>query len=415
MLRVFLSRYRLLAVAAAALLVGCQGVASTLTPPSAVQQPAGSLPAPAPPSGYHVVFSLDGTNGAVPYGPLVTNGENGPLYGAAQGGGAYGDGTIFTVTAGGKVHVVVNFDGANGAVPHGGLLSVHGALYGTTASGGTCGLAHTCGTVFKLTRFGQHRVLYNFQGSPDGYAPGAELIAVHGTLYGTTNAGGAHDNGTVFSLSLDGKEHILYSFKGGADGFEPNGGLVFFKGRLFGTTAFGGQGCISHGCGTVFSVTPDGIEQTVYSFEGPPDGDLPSGGLTLLGGRLYGETYRGGNCTRNGAVGCGTLFTVTAAGKERVLYNFARKGDGIEPTGGLSAIEGTLYGVTPAGGRQGQGTVFSFAPPRAEKVLYNFKAPYNGPGGSSPMNRPSLFRGMLYGTAQNGGAYGDGVVFALNP
>jgi uncharacterized repeat protein (TIGR03803 family) len=412
---VFSRHYRVLAVIGTALLVGCQGFASSLAPQSAIQQQARSLPAPDPSSGYHVVFSLNGTNGNVPRGPLVENGNHGPLYGVAQGGGTHNDGTIFTVTAGGRVHVVLNFDGNNGADPNAGLVSVNGALYGTMGSGGTCGTNNTCGTVFKLTRFGKERVLYRFKGAPDGFAPTGQLIAVQGTLYGTTGAGGAYGAGTVYSISLDGQEHVLYSFKGGAGTFEPNAGLVFFRGQLFGTTAFGGEGCISHGCGTVFSVTPEGIERTVYLFKGPPDGEWPHGRLTLLGGRLYGETYRGGNCDRNGAVGCGALFSVTAAGKERILYNFARKYDGIEPTGGLTAIEGTLYGVTPAGGRQGQGTVFSFTLPRTEKVLYNFKVPYYRRGGSSPMNAPALFRGMLYGTAQNGGEYGDGVVFALLP
>jgi uncharacterized repeat protein (TIGR03803 family) len=92
------------------------------------------------------------------------------------------------------------------------LADKEGALYGTTANGGS-GVCNAigCGTVFKLTPTkGQtvwnETVLYRFcpqLGCSDGSQPAAGLIAdKEGTLYGTTQVGGTTGNGTVFKLTL---------------------------------------------------------------------------------------------------------------------------------------------------------------------------------------------------------------------
>jgi uncharacterized repeat protein (TIGR03803 family) len=402
------SRYRIAAIAAFALLVDCQGATSSFAAPGASQQSSTS--------GYRLLVSFNGTNGDVPYGPLTPNGTSGPLYGDSLGGGTYDNGTMFAVTAAGKLHVVHNFDRIDGANPNGGFVSLHGALYGTTSSGGTCYPdRYGCGTVFKLTRLGKERVIYNFPGTARGSQPKGQLVAVHGMLYGTTNFGGAHSSGTVFSITPDGKEHILYSFKGFTDGSGLNGGLVFLNGQLFGTTAFGGAGCNSEGCGTVFSVTPGGTKRTVYAFKGGLDGALPDSGLTVLNGTLYGETYRGGSCGY-GLVGCGTAFTLTPRGEEHVLYSFGgSQYDGQNPSGGLTIVNGVLYGVTPVGGTSGAGTVFALTTGGAESLRYSFEGSSKGPDGAYPMGRLTFFRGALYGTTQGGGAYGDGTIFAVTP
>ena len=85
---------------------------------------------------------------------------------------------------------------------------------------------------------------------------------------------------------------VLYNFCQQAncpDGKEPAGGLVVDKsGNLYGTTNDGGTGngttcdSISVGCGTVFKVTPDGVETVLYSFctkTDCEDGANPSGRL----------------------------------------------------------------------------------------------------------------------------------------
>ena len=45
-----------------------------------------------------------------------------------------------------------------------------------------------------------------------------------------------------------------------------------------------------------------------------------------------------------------------------MVYSFKGKSDGANPLGGLTDVGGVLYGVTGAGGPAGAGTVFAFTP-----------------------------------------------------
>ncbi len=57
------------------------------------------------------------------------------------------------------------------------------------------------------------RVLYSFNGKPDGQEPMGALLDVNGTLYGTTSAGGTINAGTVFAIN-NGVETIILDFNG---------------------------------------------------------------------------------------------------------------------------------------------------------------------------------------------------------
>ena len=260
------------------------------------------------------------------------------------------------------------------------LIDVNGTLYGTTSFGGTGCKSPGCGTVFKVdAATGAETVLYSFCGDnrrrlcKDGDVPGG-LIAVKGKLYGETELGGAYHGGTVFAFdSKTGKEKILYFFcaqQNCTDGSYPDGGLTGVDGILYGTTPFGG----ANDKGTIFSLDPATGEETVlYSFCGGDapcaDGDLPSGGLIDVDGTLYGATDRGGtNC--QSSTGCGTLFALDLnTGVETTLYSFCSQqncADGDEPSSGLIAINGMLYGATVKGGAfHDSGTVFCSTRPPA--------------------------------------------------
>jgi uncharacterized repeat protein (TIGR03803 family) len=267
--------------------------------------------------------------------------EGGMLYGTTVGGGRYNGGTVFGVsTAGANGHVLHSFGkGYDGSNPRASLIVLHGKLYGTTYQGGAYGE----GTVFSVSvTDGKERVLHSFSFTPDGAGPLAGLIDVSGTLYGTTQSGGANARGTVFSVSTGGSERVLYSF-GGPDGETPDANLINVGNTLYGTTAGGGQ----YGDGTVFSVSMTGTnERVLHSFGTGTDGSQPQAGLTALNGRLYGTTYEGG------AAGYGTVFRITASGtKERVLHSFVwDMKDGLNPAAALLDMQGTLYGTTSAGG-----------------------------------------------------------------
>ena len=107
-------------------------------------------------------------------------------------------------------------------------------------------------------------------------------------------------------------ETVLHSFPSqSGDGSLPLGGLVLDKqGNLYGTTASGG----ANNAGTVFELTPDGVERVLFSFGRQSGECFPYAGLALdKRGNLYGTTYEGG--THNG----GTVFKPTPTSTETVL------------------------------------------------------------------------------------------------
>jgi uncharacterized repeat protein (TIGR03803 family) len=297
---------------------------------------------------------------------------------------------------------------SDGTNPFSGLtLDAKGNLYGTTYFGGTFGF----GTVFKISPTGTETVLYNFTGGADGAYPyGSDLIRDKaGNLYGTTNFGGANGEGTVFMLSPSGSETVLHSFApDGVDGFFPFGGLVMDKaGNLYGTTLQGG----AKNFGTVFKLTPAGVETILHSFQADADGAYPSNVTLALGKKnvLYGTTNSGG------AGRVGTVFKVTQTGSETVLHTFAIDGvDGYFPFGGVVLDKkGNLYGTTHAGGTFDNGTVFKITPAGTETIMHNFTG---GADGGEPYAHVALDKlGNLYGTTYFGGSSGVGTVFSVDP
>jgi uncharacterized repeat protein (TIGR03803 family) len=342
---------------------------------------------------------------------------NGTFYGTTQEGGVHdcpdtapGCGTVYSITPSGTETVLHSFKGGNdGAGPLARLIKRNGTLYGTTTLGGgeMCYSSLGCGTVFSITPSGRETVLHGFTGSPDGNRPYAPLHNVNGTLYGTTIAGGKHGGGTVFSITPGGKEKVVYSFRGGTDGANPYAGVIDVKGTLYGTTFLGGTVRTYYcepGCGTVFSVTPSGKEKVLHSFGNPKDGRLPEAGLVEVKGRLYGTTQAGG--AYGGNYHGGTVFSITPSGRYTVLLSF-----GGDPEATLLNVNGTLYGTTTIGGASLCGTVFSITPSGYYTVLYTFKGGQDGctpePSGVIDVN------GTLYGTTWSGGAHNDGTVFSI--
>jgi uncharacterized repeat protein (TIGR03803 family) len=219
----------------------------------------------------------------------------------------------------------------------------------------------------------------------------------------------------VFSITPSGHETVLHGFTGFPDGRNPEARLLNVNGTLYGTTSGGGSFCerLSRGCGTMFSITPGGKEKVLYSFGNGTDGENPAAGLIDVKGTLYGTTYFGG------AYNSGTVFSITLGGKEKVLHSFGpRSGnDGSGPSG-LIDVSGTLYGTTIEGGLPcgsaslGCGTVFSITPSGTEKILYSF---VGGSDGENPRTALLSVNGTsttLYGTA-GGGAYSNGTFFSI--
>src|SRR5581483_633079 len=250
--------------------------------------------------------------------------------------------------------------GDDGASPYGGpTLDSSGALYGTTYAGGAFG----AGNVYRLrptpSSSWEYTSLYNFNGTFDGDGPAFGTLALYnGALFGTTEGGGYL--GTAFKVWLPGaswRESVVHSFGNGKDGIEPIGGIVVDKaGNLYGTTLLGGF----YGNGTVYQITPSGVESRIYSFRGGRDAVNPAAAVTLdADGNIYGTSSFGG------AYGIGAVYRLSRSGsrwKENVLYSFRGLNDGQNPVGGLVLDKaGNIYGGTFDGGVNGGGTVYKLS------------------------------------------------------
>jgi uncharacterized repeat protein (TIGR03803 family) len=259
---------------------------------------------------------------------------------------------------------------------------------------------------------------------PDGFGPNTRLVALKGQLYGTTSSGGANNEGTVYRITTGGSENVVYSFAPGcrrkkkcSDGLVPTS-IVRVNSTLYGTTLGGGLGpCFNvygpNGCGTVFSVTPSGVETVLYSFESEcrysrdcPDAQYSSG-LSAIDRTLYGTSYFGGT------YGSGTVYSVTTSGVEKVIYSFAGGSKGsLFPNGGVINVNGALYGTMYYGGTQNAGFVFSLSTSGVMNVLYSFDAPKRG-GSAGAYGSLINVNDVLYGMTGDGGAYQKGTVFSI--
>lgn len=302
------------------------------------------------------------------------------------------------------------FNESDGCYPESELVVVGNKMYGTTACGGRFGN----GTIYTMDTRDRVRDFHDFE--KDGKAPLSQLLLVGQTLYGTTSSGGKDGKGTVYSIdAASGKVQWYYSFKGVPDGAGPNGGLLDLNGTLYGMTASGGTGCktTGNGCGTVFTISTSGTERVIYSFQGGGDGAGPIGSLTDVDGTLYGATA-GGETSQTG-----TVFSVTPYGVERPLHDFTGStNDGLYPTGNLIFAHGKLYGTTELGGATDKGTAFSITTSGQFKIVHSFGGIHGGDGWW-PGAGFAIFNGKFFGTTDRGGDYncggedGCGVIYVL--
>ena len=189
-------------------------------------------------------------------------------------------------------------------------------------------------------------------------------------------------------------------------------------GNIYGASWDSPRMCSSGPCGAIYKISPTGKEGALYEFKGRPDGFYPVGIAIDANGTLYGTTLEGGTSAFQYCnYGCGTVFSLTASGKETVLHSFQGSpllrtfhgptNDGILPQSGVVVYlgGGVLYGTTQLGGDYGSyglpgdGTIYQITD-HFVTILHNFT---EGLDGGLPSAGLLLVGATLYGTAQFGG------------
>ena len=242
-------------------------------------------------TGFRTLYSFTGgSDGGDEDTGLILWGNT--LYGTTSGFHIHAFGTVFAVNTDGTGFSTLHsftptsdsypFTNSDGATPEAGLILSSNTLYGTTQGGGAFGN----GTMFSINTDGTgFRNLYTFPATgadssgnltnSNGAIPRGRLILSGNTLYGTAAFGGSSDSGTVFKVKTDGTSFdALYSFtarpsdypNANSDGATPEFGLVLSNHVLYGTADSGG----SWGIGTVFSLLlPTDLPQLTVIASGP--------------------------------------------------------------------------------------------------------------------------------------------------
>jgi uncharacterized repeat protein (TIGR03803 family) len=392
---------------------------------------------------FTVLYQFSDPYGSAPAGKLdlaIGFGSTRTLYGETEGGGAGESGTIFSYTLASSVFSsLYQFTGGNdGGEPLAGLAHNDTDYFpagrfqlGVTISGG----AAAQGVVFAVAPNGTTKIVHTFTGGSDGGAPSGRLTLFRdGNYYGTTTSG-ALGYGTVYRITPAGQFSTIYAFSGGADGGSPQAGLAlsvnlgeralaavgdtasaiveriaatspqYVAPYLYGTTSTAG----ANGVGTIFRISPAGYLETLYSFTDGLDGGVPVARLTSdLQGDLFGST------TVGGSAGNGVIFELSRRSTTpRVIHDFGDGTTGAEPVAELTyGLNRVLYGTASQGGAGGQGDVFqiTITPFGGFSDIHDF----GGADGSDPEG--ALVDGgdhKLYGTTINGGANDQGVLFSI--
>ena len=367
----------------------------------------------------------------------LLQGKDGRLYGVTSLGGTFDKGTAFVLNKDGTgFSRLRNFGAtaADGSQPSSPLVqNLDGTLYGATTEGGTGGLgaADGNGTVYRLKPDGTgYAVVYRFRGDgEEGRFPaGAIWLSSQGFLFGSTVEGGFYGTGTVYRIRTSGVEYKLlwsptsgphidgsFEFETFSEGIFPAGGILGDgTGWLYSSTLNGVQG---DGDGAVFRIREDGTKfQTIRRFGSTLADGLQSKSAVIKGpgGALFGTTLVGGN------EGAGILYRIgspTAASPQlSTVLQFSPTGvkpDGEQPAFPPTVLpDGTLLGVTPAGGETGNGTIYrQSADGRDYAVVRHFQVGVDGRAPSGPLVDGR--DGYFYGVCEAGGANAGGTVFLV--
>jgi uncharacterized repeat protein (TIGR03803 family) len=374
--------------------------------------------------------------------PLV-EGPDGWLYGTTLVGGDNGFGIVFRVSTAGAYEKLASFDSTTGMFPNGLILASDGAFYGTTYYG----LLGNSGSAFRFTPGGGITVIHAF-GDSNEFSPSGRLYqAANGDFYGVTTFS-ATGPGTVFRMTTAGATTVLHVFSN-SDGAHPVAGVTAgADGNLYGTTEQGGPDP-GNPLGVIYKIDSQDVVTTVHAFTMADGLVAPQAALLLASdGKLYGtagsifrlETDGGvtlvhaltqlegttlvapliepttghlfGTAELGGAGGYGTVFDCDFAGNLEVVYAFEGSAEGLAPSAGVvQGADGSFYGTTQEGGVAGQGVIFRLDSSNSLTVLH---ALLNGEGLWPRANLTFGPDGRLYGTTFGSDGFAGPSAFAID-
>jgi hypothetical protein len=396
-----------------------------------------------------VIYTFTGSNGEYPFGPPIfdTAGNLYTQYTATGLGGA-----VFQLAPPAvpgqpwTLNPIYLFTGtASGTDANSLLFGPDGNLYGSTMGGGInaniCSEYFGCGTVFSLSPPAEagapwsYTDLYDFTGLSDGSFPAILAIDANGILYGSAD----YSSGVnLFQLAPNGENSRETTIQQ-LDNSDIKALVADSSGSLFAADLYTLPINYEYQLynGMVIELSPKlapgssyWTQTTIYDLGLYGDGALPSPNLAFdSAGAIYGSTSEGGAygpCFYVFFTGCGTVFQLTpptAAGQpwtENILYRFSGLDDGAAPEGGVVVgPNGVLYGTAEYGGAQSKGVVFQLTPPATpggpwtETVLHSFGSAGEGIFPTSPLVLDDS--GALYGGTAWGGSSMPANIFELTP
>jgi len=386
---------------------------------------------------YTTLGYLPGGGGVTP--SRLTLGSDGNFYGVTTFGGT-GNGMLFRVVPNSPgvytsctITVVKQFTGPaagitelEGRYPKGPLVertdSGTATLYGVLAESGTT--VPSTGRVFRFALpHGSTPITLVNVGRLTGVGslPEAGLTKTpDGVLYGTVSTS-ASGRGAVYRINAAFNIATVLDFSNTFfdPGYAPNTPvLVGSDGFLYGGNSSDG--------GHIWRMGTEGQDaRPIWSFSGGVggDGEDATGLVQRPDGSIWGLTAAGG------LEGRGTLFSLTGSGRNwghTVVWRMGLRvvaAEGAYPVGGLVSDGSLLYGTTEQGGSldnngNGYGTIFSVNFTTGQKTtLFSFR---NAPGAPGFWPRATLLRradGWFYGTTSAGGQapFAGGTVFKWRP
>ena len=267
---------------------------------------------------------------------VLSAGSDGNFYGAWGNDPKYGNlGSVFKVTAAGTYKVVHGFKGSDPSkYPWGVVLASNGKLYGTDNGGG----ANGNGAIFSLTTSGKLTDLFDINSSQDGALNVNNLLqATDGNFYGASFGGGSGNQGSFYELASGNSFSVDLLVNGALAGVAPATPLMqHTNGTIFGTTSSYGPG----GLGAVVSF--DIGASPFISLVGPVPAGAEGAQVQILG-----QGFDSSSVVEFGGTPATTVQVTGSTFIEATVPTGALTGKVTVTTGSTTLSTPSIYLVTP--------------------------------------------------------------------